>query len=344
MSAGRSETASTPEAVNNRSVQKPSIPTVVPVDRAILERIVEGTPLLHCDLSREAFAKYHAAQMKTAWAVRHRRAFALVRGDDVLASAERYDFAGILDGQPVAVCGIAALFNHGPDDDNDYRRALIEQLLEEATRDGADLALLMQSVGSASSVSHGFEAVPTLDVELTVTESPRHGAPMTLVRAGEDRDLEAIADMGRIRAGQFRFHLDRDVDLIKHVITRKRLLAGFEAAGIRQLEFVIAEEGITAAAYVVISVVGRTWTIEECGDRDPSGARVGALLQALIAREPVESRPLIRGWLPPGFRPPQVTITSAAPAPVVLFTRALSARGRRPPLSIPDVLYWRNDL
>jgi hypothetical protein len=318
--------------------------TVVPVDQAILDRIVEATPLAACGLSREAFARYHAAQAKTAWAVGHRRAFALVHGDDVLAAAERYDLAGTLDGRPIGICAIAALFNGRHDDAQDHRGALLERLLEQATRDGADLALLIQSVNWASSASHGFEAVPTLDVEITVTESPRHGAPMTLVRAGEDRDLGAIADMGRIRAGQFRFHLDRDVDHIKHAITRKRLLAGLGAAGIRQLEFVIAEEGITAAAYVVISVVGATWTIEECGDRDPSGARVGALLQALIAREPVESRPLIRGWLPPGFRPPQITITSAAPAPVVLFARALSARGRRPPVSMSDVLYWRNDL
>ena len=37
----------------------------------------------------------------------------------------------------------------------------------------------------------------------------------------------------------------------------------------------------TNRGYVVISVVGETWTIEDCGDRDASGARVGALLQAL---------------------------------------------------------------
>jgi hypothetical protein len=102
------------------------------------------------------------------------------------------------------------------------------------------------------------------------------------------------------------------------------LLAGPGLAGARQLEFVIAEEGITAAAYVVISIVGTTWTIEECGDRDASGARVGAILQALIAREPAESRPIIRGWLPPDFHPPQVTIASASSAPPLLFARALS--------------------
>ena len=325
-------------------MHKPPIRTMVPVDRTILERIVETTPLSHCDLTREALVKYHAAQSKTAWALRHRRGFALLQGLDVLASADRNEFAGILDGQPVTICGIAGVVGCGGHDAGDHRGALVERLLEEATRSGVDLALLIQPGNAASSLAHGFEAVPTMDVELTVTESSRYGAPMTLMRAGEDRDLVAIAAMGRIRAGPFRFHLDRDVDLIKHAITRRRLFAGFGAAGVRQIEFVIAEEGITAAAYVVTSVVGGTWTIEECGDRDPSGARVGALLQALIAREPVESRPLIRGWLPPGFRPPQVAIASAASASPVLFVRALSARVRRLNLSVPDVLYWRTDL
>jgi len=164
------------------------------------------------------------------------------------------------------------------------------------------------------------------------------------VRGGEDRDLAAIAAMERVRAAPFRFHIDRDVDLIKHEITRRRLLAGLGAAGGCQLEFVIAEEGITAAAYMVISVVGGVWTIEECGDRDASGARVGALLQALIAREPSESRPVIRAWLPPGFLPPQVAIASASAAPPLVLARALSSRVLGLHLTAPDVMYWRSDL
>jgi hypothetical protein len=110
------------------------------------------------------------------------------------------------------------------------------------------------------------------------------------------------------------------------------------------LHFFIAEEGITAAAYVVVSIVGRTWTIEECGDRDPSGARVGATLQALIAREPVERRPTIRAWLPRGFVPPQVTIVSAKPAAEVLMVRSLGSVAVTPRLSGDDVLYWRSDI
>jgi hypothetical protein len=318
---------------------------VVEAEGAILKRIVARTPLAtYRGLSREAFVKYDAAQAKTVWALQHRRRFALVEGDDVLASAERYDLAGILDQQPVTICGIVAVFTTGHDGADNHGGALVERLLDDATRDGADLAFLFQAANPGSPVPQGFEAVPTMDTELSVTESARYGAPMTLVRGGEDRDLGAIAAMGQVRAGRFRFHLDRDADFIKHAITRKRLLAGLGSAGVRQLEFVIAEEGITAAAYVVISVIGGTWMIEECGDRDASGARVGALLQALIAREPVESRPLIRGWLPPGFLPPQVTITSAAPALPVLFACALSARVQRLQLSVSDVMYWHNDL
>jgi hypothetical protein len=148
----------------------------------------------------------------------------------------------------------------------------------------------------------------------------------------------------QVRAGPFRLHLDRDVDVVQYAITKKRLLAGLGSAGARQLHFFIAEEGITAAAYIVVSSVGRAWTIEECGDRDPSGARVGAILQALIAREPVERRPSIRAWLPPGFMPPQVTIVAARPSTEAMMVRFLGSTVVRPPLSGGDVLYRRNDI
>jgi hypothetical protein len=319
---------------------------VILAEGAILQHIIARAPLVaDGGLSREAFLKYEAAQAKTAWALRHKRRFALMEGNEVLASADRYDLTGKLDREVVTICGIAAVLDGGPADaGRHYSGVLVEQLLEDAGRDGADLALLFRTVTESSLVPDGFEVVPQIDFELTVTESSRYGAPMTLVRSGEDRDLEAIAAMGHARAGQYRFHLDRDGDFIKHTITRKRLLAGLASPGIRQLEFVIAEEGITAAAYIVISIVGDTWTIEECGDRDASGARVGALLQALIAREPAESRPVIRGWLPPRFTPPQVTIAPASSSPALLLARALSSRVQGLRLSDTDVMYWRNDL
>ena len=206
--------------------------------------------------------------------------------------------------------------------------ALVERLVEDATRDGADLALLFRTANPSSPLPDGFEVVPTIGRRAD-------GNGIVATRRADDARPRRRGSRSRRHRGhgagprrpvpvphrsERRSHQTRD--------HRKRLLAGLGAAGVRQMEFVIAEEGITAAAYIVISVVGGTWTIEECGDRDASGARVGALLQALIAREPAESRPVIRGWLPPGFLPPQVTIASSSATPPLLLARALRRASR----------------
>lgn len=49
----------------------------------------------------------------------------------------------------------------------------------------ADLAPLFRTGSAEFPVPDGFEVVPTIEGELTVAESSRHGAPMTLVRGGE---------------------------------------------------------------------------------------------------------------------------------------------------------------
>jgi hypothetical protein len=320
------------------------VPIVIPAEGALLERVLQTAHSIAPEgLTPQAYAKFDAVQMKTAWGRRHQRRFALMDGADVLASATQYDLAAVVDQRPVRVCGIGSLFSEPAHADRGHARELVDRLLDEAARDGAAMALLFSDT-SHRHESAGFEVVSMIEAELSVAESSRHGAPMTLIRGGEERDLAAIVAMGQIRATPFRFHLDRDVDFIQYAVTKKRLLAGLGPARARQLHFFIAEEGITAAAYVVVSIVGSTWTIEECGDRDPSGARVGAILQALIAREPVERRPTIRAWLPRGFVPPQVTIVSAKPSTEVLLMRPLVSRGAQPRLSGDDVLYWRSDI
>ncbi|MEO8260327.1 MAG: GNAT family N-acetyltransferase [Acidobacteriota bacterium] len=316
---------------------------VVPVEPALLERVLDHThPLSPDGLDRLGHGKLSSAQSKTAWGRRSQHRFALVDGVDLLAGAEQYDLDGMADGRPIRICGIGSLFTHPAHRGQGHAPALLETLLERARRAGAELALLFAPPGLEGDVRAGFAALPLTEATLDVGESPRHGAPMTMVRGGEERDLPAIVAMGRVRAERFRFHLDRDVDLVQYAITRKRLLAGLSPPARRQLHFFIAEEGTTAAAYVVVTIAGDTWTLEECGDRDPSGARVGALLQALIAREPGERRPTIRSWLPPGFLPPQITLASAVPAAEAVMVRSLNAPA--PQWSAEDVLYWRNDV
>jgi hypothetical protein len=320
------------------------VPVVVRAEGSLLERVLDAAcPASHHGLSRQAFTTADAALRKTAWAPGHQRRYALVDGTDVLAVAQQYELSGTFAGHTLRVCGIGEVCSGRANSHSDHARVLVEHLVDDARRNGSDIAIVFAAPGSALPALDGFAVIPTQEVELTVTESSRYGAPMTLVRGGEDRDLAAIVAMGEARAARFRFHLNRDVDFVKYVVTKKRLLAGLTASGARQLLFVIAEEGITAAAYAVISVVDGHWTIEECGDRDPSGARVGAILQALIAREPIERRPVIRGWLPPAFVPPQITIVSTRPSVEIVFARPLTPAGETLGLSCDDVLYWRSD-
>jgi len=77
--------------------------TVVPAEGAILERVLDTAHSIESEgLSRHAYAQFEAAQTRTAWGCRHRRRFALVEGNDVLASATRYDLAAVLDQRPAA--------------------------------------------------------------------------------------------------------------------------------------------------------------------------------------------------------------------------------------------------
>ena len=154
-------------------------------------------------------------------------------------------------------------------------------------------------------------------------------------------DLAAIVAMGT-RADHVQFHLDRDVDFIQCITRAGDCWRGWERR--THIAFFIDEEGTTAAAYVIVSVFGDRWTLEEGGDRDACGARVGALLQALIARAPVERRPTIRAWLPAGFLPPQVAVASTMPSTETIRVRLLGSRASAPPLCTNDVLFLRNDL
>jgi GNAT superfamily N-acetyltransferase len=317
----------------------------VEAEGSILSRILDDTYEIWNDgLTRPAYGRFYAAQVATPWGRTHLQRFALIDGDDVLASAKLYRLDAVLDGRPIQVAGIGAVFTASSARRRGAARDLLDRLLDRAAADGADLALLFSDIGPEYYARLGFEAIATADKQLRVIESTRYGAPMTMVRGGDDRDLADIVAQGRTRAEPYRFHLNRDRDLAHFAIAKRRLLAGFGAPGALALHFFIAEEGASAVAYVVIGAHGDEWTLEEAGDRDPGGARVGAILQALIAREPAEKRPSIKAWLPDGFLPPQVTIVGEKPSAEVMMIRSLSDRGTPASSLAPaDICYWHAD-
>src|SRR4051794_34489535 len=116
---------------------------LVEANGAILDRILDDTHGIWNDgLTRQACGRSFAAQTATPWGRGHLRRLALIDGDDVLASAKLYRFDASLDGRPIQVAGIGAVFTSVASRGRGAARELIERLLEDAIADGADLAML----------------------------------------------------------------------------------------------------------------------------------------------------------------------------------------------------------
>jgi predicted N-acetyltransferase YhbS len=314
---------------------------LIVADAARLEHLLDDTyPVWGEGLSRSAYGAWNRAQMATRWGQDHLRRVVLDDEGKVLASAKRYDLVARIGAERQRGLGIGALFTPEAQRGRGHARRLIELMLDEAADRGCRFALLFSEIGSAYYESMGFRVVPRPLVTLEIIRKP--GAPATFVRSGETTDLPALADISARDAADAAFALDRSPELIEFFMLRRRLLAGLGPAGLRQLEFFVAEEGRSAVAYVVITRGPRGVVLEACGDRDPAGARVGSMLQVLAGRDPVDPAAPLRAWLPASFRPPQLRVIAESPASEIMMIRPIGVS------AMPDmgrgVVYWQSDV
>ena len=314
---------------------------LVTADTARIEHILDGTyPLWNEGLTREAYSQWNRAQMATAWGRHHLRRLAWLDGETVLASAKRYDFAAVIDGQRTAVLGIGAVFTPVDRRGRGHAATLLDAMCADAIARGCTHALLFSEIGAPFYERHGFVVLP--DDEITIEVEPkRGGAPAMLVRSGERADLEHIAEISMIYARDTAFALERSAAMIEYGIARRRLLAGLGPAGMRRLEFFVTEEGNRAVAYVVLAHGKHGVVLEDCGDRDPSGARVGAMLQILSARTPAEPPLRARARLPKTFRPPQLRVVGTRP----ISSDVMMIKPLVPGATVPSShVYWQLDV
>ena len=317
---------------------------VVPATGAVLEQVLNDThPIWGDGLPRENYAKAWAAQLKTSWGQHHLDRVALVDGPHVLSSAKRYDLSVRFDGRIRRVLGIGAVFTAAAHRGRGCARELITRMLDTAVTEGQEFAMLFSEIAPAFYERLDFVPVPLIESTLEIDQK-RGGAPAMLVRSGDEKDLPAIVEMSAARTAGARLALDRNEELIRFQITRKRLQSGFAMSGHRNTEFLVVEEGHQAVAYLVSTEEDGRWMIEEAGDRDPSGARLGAMLQVMLARYPSERLPEIKCWWPKALVPPQVKVAAATPTQSVLMIRPLRDRILPlPPLAAPEVIYWHSD-
>ena len=318
--------------------------SVVPAVGPVLERILDDTyPLWHQGLNRQNYGRYWTAQLRTAWGEAHLGRVALQDGPHVVASAKRLDLSMQIDGRIRRVLGIGAVFTGPAYRGRGAAKGLISRMMETGEAEGFEFAALFSEIAPRIYEQIDFVPVPLTEWRLTV-DRKGGGPPAVLVRSGEERDIPALAEISATRSAGARLAVARSEDFVKHGIARKRLLAGLGPPGLREVEFLVSEEGHQPVAYLVCSSHRGAWTIEEAGDRDPSGARLGAMLQVMLARHPGEALPDIRGWFPSSLNPPQVQIAHAAPTSEVLMIRPLRDRTLPlPPLSAAEVVFWHGD-
>ena len=315
---------------------------IVAATGALLQQIVDLTcPVWHEGLTPAAYGQWNAAQLRMPWGRDHLTRLALVDEDGaLLATLKRYRYEVRIDGREGTMCGIGAVFTPPDRRGRGYASALMERVLDEERRAGTLMAMLFSEIGTAYYERLGFTAV-ALD-EVTVNVKRKDGSPAMLVRAGGESDLPALAGLHAVRSASARFALRRDASMIGFALAKKRMFAGLSSLGQRQLEFFVAEEGASAVAYVVLSGNQHGWTLEEAGDRDPAAARLGGMLQVLVAREPSRPLPIIRAWWPRSFAvPPQIELTGRTDARDVMMVRALA--DIEVPTRADDVFYWRSD-
>jgi GNAT superfamily N-acetyltransferase len=332
------------------------MPELIRAGAPVVERVLRDTyPIWNEGLTFENYRRWNDVQTRTAWGKDHLWRVALVEGETVLASAKWYvldcDFGGSgfkgsgFSGSSGRVLGIGAVFT--PDDQRGrgHARELIDRMMEQAEREGYRAALLFSEIGAPIYERMGFTVIPRDTVTLGV-KFPKQGPPATLVRAGDDADLRYLAEFHK--GGKF--CLDRTPDLIKFNVVKRRARAASSPIGSRVVEFFVSEEGHRPVAYVLLSRgpsgnLGdgpeAIW-LEACGDRDPSGARVGAMLQVLRARTLSEAWPPFFSWLPEGWLPPQLEITGRTPADEIMMIRPLG-KNVLPAMAASDVEWWHAD-
>jgi len=319
------------------------MPELVAAKGPLLEQVLrESFPIWGEGLSFANYQRFWEAQLLTPWGASHLDRVALLENGAVLSSAKRYDLSARIDGRIRRVLGIGAVFTSPERRGRGGARRLLELMLESAVAEGYEFAMLFSEINPAFYEALDFVPITLIESRLRVKRGK--GSPAVLIRSGDDRDIAAIADLSAFRAANARLALERSEEWIRYGITKRRLLSGLGPARLQEVEFLVTEEAYTAAAYVISTVTNGRWFIEEAGDRDPSGARVGAMLQAMLARTPHLEQPDIRAWLPHGFVPQQIEVVATQPTSEVLMIRPLQDRTLPlPPIAAEDVVYWRSD-
>ena len=315
------------------------MPRYVTADPPLLERILDGTFTIWSEgLSRPHYAIWQQAQLDSPWGRRRLRRVALLDGDELLASAKRYDFTADIGGERCEVLGIGAVFTPAAQRGRGYAPRLIDAMLDDAAERGCRAALLFSEIGSAFYQRLGFEVIRRDELAFECPAEP-DSDPRT--RPGRIDDLPAMATLSGAARTSSTFALDRSPDLVEFGLIRRRRLAELSAPNRLVVEWLVAEDAGRMTAFVLATRRPKGLVIEDCGDVDSSGAHIAALVGSLVS-QPSFHPPVVHGWLPEQFRGWTTPALWREVEDNVMMIRAVGET-RAPSVAGP-VTFWNLDL
>jgi hypothetical protein len=304
-----------------------------------LDQILELTQEIWSEgLGLADYSGWQRAQMATSWGRRSLRRVALVDGDRLLASAKRYDFVADVAGARMSVLGLGAVFTPPAERGREHARRLIDAMIADAVERGCRLALLFSEIGPRYYEQLDFTVVDREEVAFEMRDG---FLPLASVRPGDARDLPSMATLNARHRTPSTFALERSPDSIEFGLVRRQRLAALSAPNRLAVEWLVCEEEGALAAYLVATRRPRGLVIEDCGDRDPSGSRVAAMV-ARLAAAPSFHPPIVQAWLPEELRAWTRPSLWTAVADEVMMIRPIG--GAALPAIPGPVTYWNLDL
>src|SRR5262245_21810260 len=130
--------------------------TIASVLRRSHEVWGEGLPL-------EDYVALNLEQKGTAWGRERYRFLVAEESGAIVAAMKLYTFPGVLDGRPLRLAGVGAVFTLPEHRGRGHGRGIVEAALDSAAALGHDAALLMSEIGGEYYERLGFRALPALE-------------------------------------------------------------------------------------------------------------------------------------------------------------------------------------
>ena len=199
----------------------------------------------------------------TPWAREHYRFLIGLDGDGRIASGMKlYSLRGELEGRPIRIAGVGAVFTPRAQRGRGHAKALVEAAAGRARAEGHDLALLFSEIGSAYYERLGFRALPSQEAAcMAFLPVPWPKEPSWVgrddpfaavegLRLFRSEDVDALAGLHEEATRGQRFRLQRDRPRWEHLLLQADMESRLRRDGADHRW--VVERGGVARAYLIL--------------------------------------------------------------------------------------------